>query len=368
MHVAIDASRAATAQRTGTEGYAYHLIEALLPLAQARGHQVTLYFNQPPPEGVFRGATHQIIPFPRLWTHLRLGWALRRNPPDLFFTPAHVIPLSYFGPSVATVHDLGYRVFPSAHTTFQLAYLNWSTLHNARRSRRVLADSLATRDDLVRFYHINPQKIEVVYPGVNPALAPVRDVQALEAVQAKYTIDSPYLLYLGTLQPRKNLVRLVEAYGASDVPETLVLAGKAGWLSRPILEAMARLPLPVQARIRITGFVDEADKAALLSGATALLYPSLYEGFGFPVLEAQACTTPVLCAESSSLPEVAGEGALLVEATDTGAIRDGIERLSADSALRQRLVAAGLENVQRFSWQHTAGSALAVLEEAASRA
>jgi glycosyltransferase involved in cell wall biosynthesis len=368
MHLGIDASRAVTAQRTGTEGYAYHLIRALLPLAQERGHQVTLYFNQAPAADTFPGAAQEVIPFPRLWTHLRLGWALRRQPPDLFFTPAHVIPWSYFGPSVATVHDLGYRVFPHAHTRFQLAYLNWSTLHNARRSRLVLADSTVTRDDLARYYRIPPRKIRVVYPGVDPSLAPVRDYQTLAATQAKYTISSPYFLYLGTIQPRKNLVRLVQAYGASDVPETLVLAGKAGWLSQPILDAMSRLPLPVQARIRITGFVDEADKAALLSGATALLYPSLYEGFGFPLLEAQACATPVLCANSSSLPEVAGNGALLVDAASTDAIRTGIVQLSGDAGLREQLVAAGQANVRRFSWEQTAACALDVLEEAASGA
>lgn len=365
MHLGIDASRAATAQRTGTESYAFHLIETLLPLARARGHQVTLYFNQAPAEGTFAEATHEVMPFPRLWTHLRLGWALRRRPPDVFFTPAHVIPISYFGRSVATVHDLGYRIFPAAHTPFQLAYLNWSTLHNTRRSRRLLADSTTTRDDLVRFYHVPPHKIDIVYPGVDPELAPVRDQQVLAAVQARYTIAGPYMLYLGTIQPRKNLVRLVEAYGSSEVTESLVLAGKAGWLSKPILDAMAQLPLEVQARIRITGFVDEADKAALLSGATALLYPSLYEGFGFPVLEAQACATPVLCANSSSLPEVAGEGALLVDAADTAAIRNGIQKLSTDASLRQRLVAAGHDNVQRFAWRQTAEQVLATLEKVA---
>lgn len=367
MHLGIDASRAVTAQRTGTEGYAYHLLKTLLPLAQAAGHQVTLYFNQAPPPGYLPEATHEVIPFPRLWTHLRLGWALRRQPPDLFFTPAHVIPLSYFGPSVATVHDLGYHYYPGAHTRFQVAYLNWSTLHNARRSRRILADSKATRDDLVRIYHIPPEKIAVVYPGVDRELGPVRDPDALSSVMTRYTINGPYMLYLGTIQPRKNLVRLIAAYAASGVEESLVLAGKAGWLSQPVLEAIARLPLAVQARIRITGFVDEADKAALFSGATALLYPSLYEGFGFPVLEAQVCETPVLCADSSSLPEVAGEGALLVNAADSEAIREGIRRLSQDQALREQLVAAGLENVRRFSWERTAREALAVLEEAAQR-
>ena len=150
MHLGIDASRAVTTQRTGTEGYAYHLLKTLVPLAQEAGHQVTLYFNQTPPPGFLPEAAHEVIPFPRLWTHLRLGWALRRQRPDLFFTPAHVIPLSYFGPSVATVHDLGYH-YPGAHP-LQVAYLS-GALAQRRRSRNPgRLPSHAER--LVRIYHI----------------------------------------------------------------------------------------------------------------------------------------------------------------------------------------------------------------------
>ena len=369
MIIGVDASRAATRQRTGTEAYASYLIQALAPLAARHGHQLRLYFNQPPPPALFPEndfVEQIIIPFPRLWTHLRLAWELQWRPPDVFFTPAHVIPYTYRGPSVATVHDLGYHYFPEAHTPRQLAYLRWSTRYNGRTARRIIADSQATKNDLIRFDGLEPDKIDVVYPGIDPALRPLTDREQITAVLQKYGITPPYLLFLSTLQPRKNLVRLIHAYAAAGAPHQLVLAGKKGWLAEPILAEIDQqlAANPQSPKILTPGFIDDDDKAALLSGATALLYPSLYEGFGFPVLEAQACGAPVLCANSSSLPEVAGEAALLVNPEDTEAIAAAIKRLVNDPLLRHELALAGLENVKRFTWQETAVQVLQVLEEA----
>lgn len=364
MLIGIDASRAVTQQRTGTEAYAYFLIQELIRQTAERGDRLRLYFNRPPAPTLFPQSSHVefvVIPFPRLWTHLRLAAELQRRPPDVFFTPAHVIPFTYRGPSVATVHDLGYHYFPEAHTRRQLFYLKWSTRWNGRVSRRVIADSEATKADLVRFYSVNAAKIDVVYPGVDPTLQPVTDATLLTAVQQKYGIRPPYLVYIGTLQPRKNLVRLVQAYATSGVAQQLVLAGKRGWRSASITEAIAGLPAEAQARIVQPGFVPDADKAALLSGATALLYPSLYEGFGFPVLEAQACGTAVVTADTSSLPEVAGQGALLVDPLDTAALTEAMQRVAGDAVLRAELVARGFANVQRFSWEETAVGVLRTL-------
>lgn len=371
MLIGLDASRAVTSQRTGTEAYAYFLIQALIPLAAAGGHQLRLYFNQPPPSDLFPRAGHVehcVIPFSRLWTHARLAWELHRRSPDVFFTPAHVIPFSYRGLSAATVHDLGYHHFPQAHGRRQLAYLRWSTRHNGRVSRVVIADSQATKDDLVEFDGINPGKIHVVYPGVDPDLQPVLDETRLTAVTRKYGITPPYLLFISTLQPRKNLIRLVQAFTAAKVQHQLVLAGKKGWLADPILAEVdeQRATNNQPPRIITPGFIEDADKAALLSGATALLYPSLFEGFGFPVLEAQACGVPVICANSSSLPEVAGEAALLVDPLNIPAIITAIQRLVHDPQLGQELVQKGLENVKRFTWQETAVRVLDLLKSAVS--
>lgn len=367
MILGIDASRAVRGRRTGTEGYAYYLIRALISLTAETDNQLRLYFNQSPAAGLFPTASHVeqvVIPFPRLWTHLRLAWELRRRPPDLFFTPAHVIPLTYRGVSVATIHDLGYFYFPDAHTRRQRAYLNWSTRHNGRRARRIVADSQATKDDLIRHYGLDGAKIKVVYPGYDPALGPVRDGEHMTAVQRKYGLESSYLLYLGTIQPRKNLVRLIEAFAAlPDSGHQLVLAGGMGWRSKPILEAIEGLDPALRHRIILPGYVADEDKAALISGATALLYPSLYEGFGFPVLEANACGTPVICSNTSSLPEVAGEAALLVDPLDVSRLTAAIEQVLIDQSLREALKRKGFENVGRFDWEDMGREILSIFEE-----
>lgn len=371
MIIGIDASRAPTSQRTGTEAYAYQLIRALIPLTAERGHNLRLYFNQRPTPNLFDVEPHVewvVIPRPRVWTHTRLRTELKQRPPDIFFTPAHVIPAAYDGPSVATVHDVGYEFFPRAHTARQRAYLRWSTRHNCRRAVTIIADSRATQTDLVQLYGIAVEKTVVIYPGADPELTAVKDHAILATVQAKYGLTSPYLLYLGTLQPRKNLERLVAAFAASRLADDgymLVLAGKAGWLSESVLSAVAALPPPIAQSVRLPGYIDEDHKAALLSGAKALVFPSLYEGFGFPVLEAQACGTPVVCSNTSSLPEVAGTAALLVDPLDTAALSAAMQRVVEDQDLRHRLVGEGFINVGRFTWDQTAAQVLTLLEQAA---
>jgi glycosyltransferase involved in cell wall biosynthesis len=366
--IGIDASRATVARRTGTELYSLHLIQALLDLDTA--HRWRLYFNQPPAPELFaaqllagRPFEQRVIPFPRLWTHLRLGLEVALRPPDVLFVPSHVLPRLTRPPAVVTVHDLGYLRFPEAHPPRQRRYLDWSTRHNARTARVVIADSQATKRDLVAHYRTPARKIVVAYPGPEPGLAPVRDPQALAAVKRRYGIRGAYFLHVGTLQPRKNLARLIQAFAnvrthapASDVQ--LVLAGKKGWLYDDLFEQVRRLGL--QERVLFPGYVEH--KAALLSGALAYVLPSLYEGFGFPALEAQVCETPLVCANSTSLPEVAGDAALLVDPLDVDDLAAAMLRLLDDAELRAALVARGRRNCQRFTWRSCAQAVLQAIE------
>jgi glycosyltransferase involved in cell wall biosynthesis len=287
------------------------------------------------------------------------------RPPDVLFVPAHVVPLVHPRLSVATVHDLGYLTFPTSHREGDRRYLNWSTGWNARRSAAVLADSQATKTDLIRAYGVEGGKVHVVYLGRDEALAPVREESILARARARYGIAGPYLLYVGTLQPRKNLARLVEAFGRLRVDPTfagvqLAFAGKRGWLYDDLFALVGRLDL--EGRVLFPGYVEEGDLSALYSGALAFLFPSLYEGFGIPVLEAQACGVPVMTSNNSSLPEVAGDAALLVDPHDVDAIAAAMARLATDEALRAELVRRGFENVKRFSWEKCARETLAVLE------
>ncbi|MBN2002760.1 MAG: glycosyltransferase family 4 protein [Anaerolineae bacterium] len=353
--IGIDASRAVSGAATGTEGYSYHLIRALLA-ALPEHLRVRLYFRELPPDtGVFPGAELCPIPFPRMWTHTRLSWEMLRHPPDALFVPAHVLPLARPRRALVTVHDLGYRYFPEAHPPGKRRYLDWSTRWNVWAASHVLADSQATRDAIVREYGAPASKITVAYPGYDTTLAPIRDPQVLAAVRARYGIPGDYILALGSIQPRKNLVRLINAF--AQILErhpglTLTLAGPDGWLSAPIVGRVKELGL--EKRVLFPGYVAERDKAALISGARAFAFPSLYEGFGFPALEAQACGVPLLASNTSSLPEVTGEGALQVNPLDESAIAQGLRRLLEDATLRRELTDLGQKNLSRFSWATTA--------------
>lgn len=356
--VGIDASRAVSPQPTGTETYSLRLIQALLSLSPP--WRVRLYLRRTPPEGLFPQADLRVIPFPRLWTHIRLSWEMARHPPDLLFVPAHVLPPVHPRRSLVTVHDLGYRYFPRAHTRFQRVYLDLSTRWNARAAAHVLADSEATRADLARIYGTPPAKVTVAYPGYDESLAPVREPAILAVVRDRYGIPGEYFLYLGTIQPRKNLARLVLAFSQLSTRATLVLAGRRGWLADDLFVLIRRLGL--EGRVLCPGYVRPEDRAPLLSGALAFVFPSLYEGFGLPVLEAQACGCPVICSSTSSLPEVAGDGALPVHPEDIAALADAMARLESDPNLRRELVERGFVNLRRFSWERCARTVREVME------
>jgi glycosyltransferase involved in cell wall biosynthesis len=357
--IGIDASRMTLARRTGTEQYSAHLVEALVQLPA--GHRLLLYFNRPPeprPSWPAQVALHE-MPFPRLWTHLRLSWEMLRRPPDLLFVPAHVLPLVRPRRTVVTIHDLGYLFFPQAHPLRRRLELHWSTGWNARVASRVIAVSQATRDDLVQHYHVPPERIRVVYHGVEARFRPTADPAAL----ARYHLPGRYLLYLGTLQPRKNLERLLEAYARLPLEAPpLVLAGAKGWYFGRIATALAALGLA--GRVLLPGYIADADVPAVLSAATALLYPSLYEGFGLPALEAMACGTPVVVANASSLPEVVGQAGLLIDPLRVEEITAAIQRLLTDEGLRAELGRRGQERARLFSWERCARETMAVLEEA----
>ncbi len=363
MIIGIDASRAVSAHKTGTETYAFEVIKALASHADSE-HRLRLYTNQPPAgtwiEHPF--VETRIIPFPRMWTHIRLAAEILQHAPDVLFVPAHVLPFMCPVPAIVTVHDLGYRHFPQAHTRFQRWYLNATTRRHTHIASQIIADSAATANDLIHFYHTPAEKISVVHLGLSPAKQPVRVPQILSE---RYGISGPYLLYIGTLQPRKNISRIVAAFQsiADEFPHvSLVLAGSKGWLFNQIKADIEQSQL--QNRVYMPGFIPEADKPALLSGAEAFIFPSLYEGFGLPVLEAMAYGTPVLTSNTSSLPEVAGNAALLVSHTDTAAVAHGMRQLLIDPQLRQTLISRGYSQASRFSWAETGNQLWKILTQA----
>jgi glycosyltransferase involved in cell wall biosynthesis len=366
----IDASRALLRQRTGTEHYSASLLAALADIPEARGMRVTLYSNLPGDEARERidfslppAWEIRAIPFPRFWTHARLSLEMMTRPPRTLFVPSHVVPLIHPRRSVVTVHDLGYLHYPEAHTRFSRLYLDLSTRFSARSSRRVIAISEATKRDLVHHYRVPPRKVSVIYHGRDPIFTPVADERTLEETAAKYGIAQPYCLHVGTLQPRKNLGTLVEAWSLlrarMEQPPQLLLAGRRGWLYGPLLASIREQGL--EDYIRFADYVGRDDLPALYSGALALTFPSLYEGFGLPPLEAMSCGTTVLASTASSIPEVVGDAALLLDPRDPDAWASAVELLLGNQAMRSELSQRGLARASQFTWERCAHQTLSTL-------
>ncbi len=369
--IGIDASRAVLSQRTGTEHYSASLLRALSKLPEARALAIMLYVNLRNPQSAIRNLqfdlppawTIRAIPFPRLWTHLRLSWEMLTRPPHTLFVPSHVVPLLHPRRTVVTIHDLGYIEYPQAHTRLSRLYLHISTWYSAHAARRIIAISEATKHDLVKYYRIKPGKITVIYHGRDPIFTPVTDRQKIEQAAAKYGVTQPYCIHVGTLQPRKNLGLLVEAWdilrARMDNPPQLLLAGKKGWLYESLLQDVESRKLGNL--VKFADYVERDDLPSLYSGALAMTFPSLYEGFGLPVLEAMSCGTPVLASTVSSIPEVVGDAGILLDPRDAAAWADTIQRVMQDGALREELSRKGLARAEQFTWEQCAQETFALL-------
>jgi glycosyltransferase involved in cell wall biosynthesis len=317
----------------------------------------------PPSPGLnFRWKPTRVTPlwFARVWHRASFPWPLETftGPVELFHATDFVLPPTLPATkTILTVHDLSFVRTPETATPVLKAYLDRVVPRSVRRADHVIADSQATKDDLVELYGTPPDKISVLLSGVNPQYKPVIDSDILRHVRRKYGIplDVPYIFSIGTIQPRKNYGRLIEALARlreefADL--YLVIAGGKGWLDTPIFETVQRLNL--QDVVIFTGFVDDADVPPLYSDALCTSYVSLYEGFGFPVVESMACGTPVVTSNVSSLPEVAGEAALMVDPYDVEAITAALRQLVSDSALQAELIEAGRSQAAQFTWEKSA--------------
>lgn len=367
MIIGIDASRASAAQMTGTERYSREIIRALI---HSHAHTFRLYARDTGELPAGPHITHVPIARSRLWTHLGLAGEIAKNPPDALFIPAHVLPLRFLSGalkgrvrSVVTLHDCGYKHFAGAHTFEQRLYLDASTRFSARHASALIADSETTRADLTRFYGVAPEKVTVAHPGPVP-LPAISDIQGHGVLARQGLRPGGYVLHVGTLQPRKNLRRLLLAWSQLQRDGVaggmqLVLAGGAGWGDENL--ALEAQKLGVAASVKLPGYVSDEDKTALLRHARAYAFPSLHEGFGFPVLEAQAAGLPLVCSDASSLPEVAGDGALFFPARNIDALAAALRRAISDEGLRADLAARGRRNLARFSWEACARIVLGVI-------
>ena len=364
MRVAVDFT--AATQTAGIGRYTWSLVCALIAQCAAddftlltprvsTGHWRSLYTLN----SKYRHLPLSERALTRIWHRLRLPVFadLLAGGADVFYAPDFALPPLWRAPGVITVHDLSYRLFPDSYPDSLRSYLEAVVPRSVARAQLVLADSEATQRDLIAAYGVDPTKVRVLYCGVDPVFQPQDSQAAREAVARRYDIDCPYFLSVGTIQPRKNIARIIAALRGvveSGLPHHLVHVGRPGWLHEPILDAphVHR----VAERVHFLTDVDsDVDLTTLYCGATAFVFPSLYEGFGMPVLEAMACGTPVITANVSSLPEVAGEAAILVDPADVDAIGEALIGLASDERMREALIAAGKERAALFTWERAAG-------------
>jgi glycosyltransferase involved in cell wall biosynthesis len=384
VRVVIDARPAVAPYRTGIGQYTWELLRHL-PRVDPEISYVAWYLNAPAVVGGPRRFLQEVsapnlaerwTPIPARWFERlsarfdlpRVEWFARF---DVLFAPNFIPPPTRTRALVVTVHDLAFRRFPETAphgTRWWLGRLD-RTLADAAR---IIAVSESTRRDLIELYDVAPDRVVVIPHGVDRDAFRPEPPREVEAVRRRFGIDGPYLLSLGGIEPRKNLPNLIRAFAAlpADARPSLVIAGAGvAWNpegGRLLDAALAELPADVRGRIRLVGYVSGAEKSALIAGARAMVYPSLYEGFGLPLLEAMACGTPVLTSNVSSLPEVAGGAALLVDPQDVDSIREGMHRLLTDDQLRSRLAEAGTSRAAAFSWTETARRTASVLRDVGS--
>jgi glycosyltransferase involved in cell wall biosynthesis len=371
LRIAIDA-HAVGAKLGGNESYAVNLIEALAQIDSANHY--TIYITTAEARERFQGrwpnfkvrATLPHTPLIRI--PLTLSAELRKNPVDVLhvqFTAPPFCPC----PVVVSIHDLSFEHLPQTFKRRSRTQLRLTVRHSARRAARIISLSEHGRRDIIETYGITAERVSAIPLAAPAHFAPVHDNRELQRVRHNYGIDGDYILTVGSIQPRKNLARLVQAYASlrgnksADKLPKLVLVGKSGWLYDDTLRALKETG--VADTVVLTGYVPQEDLPALYSGALCFVYPSYFEGFGLPPLEAMKCGAPVIVGNKTSLPEVVGDAALTVDPFDVEAIASAMQRVIESPALREELSIKGQARAETFDWRETARKTLAIYQEVA---
>lgn len=376
MKIWIDGYEANVPQRLGSSQVAFELIRNLEKIDHHSDY--TILLPTPPLDDFPKermGWKYKILKPQRLWTRIALPLALfaARQKPDIIFSPTHYVPR--FVPKqikrVVTIFDLSFLHFPEMFTKKDLWQLkNW-TKFSGENADQIITISEFSKEDICREYALAKNKVTVAYPGFDEKEFGVKSSELrIEAVKKKYGAVDNYLIYIGTIQPRKNLVRLMEAFAriVQDIKgsELVVVGkttgeGKQGWMYEDILKAPKELG--IEDKVKFLGFVPTEDLSLLLSGAVAFIQPSLWEGFGIPVVEAMANGVPVIVSNVSSLPEVVGKAGILVDPYSIDQIEQAIRLLVTDKKLRQEYSKEGIIQAKKFSWDKMAEEVLKVFEQ-----
>lgn len=346
--IGIDASRAFIKNRTGIEEYSYQVIKHLRKYLKKEDVFLYLRKGQRVDFGLPPGWRTKTIRFPFLWTQVGLSLEMLLRPVDILFVPAHVLPIFSPKKSVVVVHGLEYEVFPEGYSFLDRLYMRWSIKFSCWKAKKIIAVSKNTKKDLAELYKIYEDKIAVVYEGVSEKFQTKSKVQISNI--------KPYLLFIGRLEKRKNVGGIIKAFEILKerykIKHKLVLAGRSGYGWEDIKSQIANSKYGRE--IVLTGFISEEEKYRLLENADVFLFPTFYEGFGLPVLEAQVVGTPVVTSNISSLPEVGNESVAYCDPNEAKTIADAIYAMVSDEIYRNDIIRKGYKNTKRFSWDRCA--------------
>ena len=383
-------------ENAGVGHYTYFLVSNLLKIDKK--NQYILFFDnllsKNAAESMIAGSSNAAIKFfpfhrykhylPFAFSHILVSAALEKEKLDVFHSPAYTLPLSYKGKSIVTVHDLAIYKHPEWFPSKFLIGQNFSTKtlvpQSFKKAEKIIAVSEHTKKDLKEIFKIKDDKIKVIYEGVefrnipskDEAVCGVEDKVCFEDIRVKYGLGDDYVLFLGTIEPRKNIAALVRAFCSLSLKNKefgkkyqLILAGARGWKNEKIfseINACKKKP-GLGGVVKYVGYVPGKEKFSLMKYSTCFVFPSFYEGFGLPVLEAMSLGVPTITSNVSSLPEIAGEAAILVSPTETGEIAGALEKVLTDRDLQSELSKRGIIQAKKFSWKKCAEETLALYEE-----
>lgn len=377
MTIGIDGNEANVQKRVGISEYAYQLLEqfASFDFTKHKNINFIVYLKDKPkglpPES--ENWHYRVLKPGKLWTQWRLPLDLyaHRPRPDVFFSMTHYAPRFSPIPTVVAVMDVAYMRFPelfNANDLYQLR--NW-TSYSVRNAKKVLTISNSSRDDIIKAYKTPAEKVVTIYPGIKNMLSLEPRVFGMNHLKSKYHISDNYILFVGTVQPRKNIVRLIEAFSKVKEKESvikdldLIIIGRKGWQYEEILAAPGKFGVTDQ--VKFLENISDEELNVFYQHALCYVLPSLYEGFGLPVVEAMQRGCPVITSNISSLPEAGGDAALYVDPENVDDIAEKITQLVTDKKLRHELIEKGKKQIQKFSWEKAAKETLDVLQEVAKK-
>lgn len=361
MIIGVDASRAVKVAKTGTEHYSWELLKELVQLPSE--HTFRLYAphlpKNPFPE---ERCEWRVIPERRLWSQIALAKEVKSDPPDVLFVPSHVIPLLTNVPSVVTIHDVAYKYYPKAYSSFDRRYLEFTTGISISKAKKVIVPTHATANDIQKYYKAETEKITVIPHGYNSDV-----FKPLPKSGSPY--QYPYIFFVGRIETKKNVLRLIEAFALLSKQEKtlhLVLAGKPGLGSEDVTARIQSLAEEVKQKIHLIGYIDDHDLARHLAHAKVFVFPSLYEGFGIPVLEAMAVGCPVVCSNTPALVEIGKDVATVLPPDNSLSWAAAVQRIIDNPELAANMSEKGIKRASEYSWRISAEKTLEVLNNVAA--